>query len=172
MIELLRARRSIRKYTDRSIEPKKIEILKEAVLRSPSSRNFDPWEFIFVDNRDLLMKLSLSKRHGSKFLEHAALGILICGDGEKSDVWIEDCSIASILVQMVAQSIGLGSCWIQIRKRMYDDQTTSEEYIRNLLNVPNPMKVESIIAIGYPAETREPLPRENLKDDRIRFNHF
>ena len=172
MIELLRTRRSIRKYVDKSIEPEKIEILKEAVLRSPSSRNFDPWEFIFVDDRELLKKLALSKRHGSRFLEHAALGVVICADGEKSDVWIEDCSIASILVQMVAQSMGLGSCWIQIRKRMYDDQTTSEDYIRNLLNIPGHVKVESIVAIGYPAETREPLPRENLKDDKVRFNRF
>ena len=172
MIELLRARRSIRKYTDRPIEPEKIESLKEAVLRSPSSRNFDPWEFIFVDDRELLKKLSLSKRHGSSFLEHAALGIVICGDGEKSDVWIEDCSIASILVQMVAQSIGLGSCWIQIRKRMYDDRTTSGDYIRGLLNIPNTVKVESIIAVGYPAETREPLPRENLKDEKIHINKY
>ena len=172
MIELLRARRSVRQYLDKPIEPEKIEILKEAILRSPSSRNFDPWEFIFVDDRELLKKLALSKRHGSKFLENAALGIVICGDGEKSDVWIEDCSIASILVQMVAQSIGLGSCWIQIRKRMYDDQRTSEVYIRKLLNVPDHVHVESMIAIGYPTETREPLPREELKDHKIRFNRF
>lgn len=172
MIELLRARRSVRQYLDKPIGPEKIEILKEAVLRSPSSRNFDPWEFIFVDERELLKKLALSKRHGSKFLEHAALGIVICGDGEKSDVWIEDCSIASILVQMVAQSMGLGSCWIQIRKRMFDDQTTSENYIRNLLNVPEQIRIESIVAIGYPAETKEPIPRLKLKDDKIRFNRF
>jgi len=172
MIELLRARRSIRRYTDRPIEPEKIETLKEAVLRSPSSRNFDPWEFIFVDDRELLKKLAVSKQHGSRFLEHAALGIVICADGKKSDVWIEDCSIASILAQMVAQSMGLGSCWIQIRKRMYDDRTTSEDYIRNVLNMPDHVKVESIVAIGYPAETREPLPRENLKDEKIRRNGY
>jgi nitroreductase len=172
MIERLRARRSIRKYTDKAIELAKIEILKEAVLRSPSSRNFDPWEFIFVDERELLKKLSLSKRHGSKFLENAPLGIVICGDGQKSDVWIEDCSIASILVQMVAQSLGLGSCWIQIRKRTHDDQMTSEEYVRNLLNVPEHLHVESIIAIGYPAEIKEPLPREQLKDEKVRFNRY
>jgi nitroreductase len=172
MIELLRARRSIRRYTDKPIEPEKIEILKEAVLRSPSSRNFDPWEFVFVDDRELLKTLAMSKQHGSKFLEHAALGIVICGDNEKSDVWIEDCSIASILVQMVAQSMGLGSCWIQIRKRMYDDRTTSEDYIRNLLNVPDRMNVESIVAIGYPAEIREPLPREDLKDEKIHINGY
>ncbi|MHC4542169.1 MAG: nitroreductase family protein, partial [Planctomycetota bacterium] len=127
MIELLRARRSIRKYTDRRIEPEKVEILKEAVLRSPSSRNIDPWEFVFVDEPNVLKKLSQSKPHGAKFLEHAALSIVICADGGKSDVWVEDCSIASILVQMAAQSIGLGSCWIQIRNRMFDDKVTSED---------------------------------------------
>ncbi|MBN2592142.1 MAG: nitroreductase family protein [Sedimentisphaerales bacterium] len=172
MIGLLRTRRSIRKYTDKSVEQEKIEILKEAVLRSPSSRNIDPWEFIFVDDRELLKKLALCKPHGSRFLEHAALGIVICADSEKSDVWVEDCSIASILVQMVAHSMDLGSCWIQIRKRMYDDKTTSEEYIRSVLEIPVCMKIESIVAIGYPAESREPLKRHELKDEKVRFNSY
>ena len=172
MIELLRNRRSIRKYTDKSIEPEKIELLKEAVLRSPSSRNFDPWEFIFVDDREILKHLALCKLHGAKFLENAALGIVICADRQKSDVWIEDCSIASILVQMTAQSIGLGSCWIQIRKRAYDETTTSEDYIKDLLNLPGNMKVESIISLGHPAEKREPVPKEELKYEKIRFNSY
>lgn len=172
MIELLRNRRSIRRYTNKSIEPEKIEILKEAVLRSPSSRNFDPWEFIFVDDRGILKQLALCKPHGAKFLEHAALGIVICADEQKSDVWIEDCSIVSILLQMVAQSIGLGSCWIQIRKRAYDETTTSEDYIKDLLNLPGNMKVESIISLGYAAEKREPVPKEELKYEKIRLNSY
>jgi nitroreductase len=172
MIELLRNRRSIRKYTDKVMEPEKIEILKEAVLRSPSSRGIDPWEFIFVDDREFLKQLAVSKPHGAGFLEGAVLGIVICADEQKSDVWIEDCSIASILVQMVAQSIGLGSCWIQIRNRKYDDHMTSEEYIRKLLNVPGGLKVESIIALGYPAEKREPVPRESLKYEKVRVNSY
>ena len=172
MIDLLRARRSIRSYTERRIEPEKIEILKEAVLRAPSSRNIDPWEFIFVDDRELLAKLALCKPHGAKFLEKAALGIVICADGQASDVWIEDCAIASILAQMTAQSIGLGSCWIQIRNRMFDDRTSSEAYIRDVLNMPDRINVESIVAIGYPAETREPLAREELKGQKIRINGY
>jgi hypothetical protein len=55
---------------------------------------------------------------------------------------------------------------------MHDDRTTSENYIRKLLNVPDHVNVESIIAIGCPAETREPLPRENLKDEKIRMNVY
>jgi nitroreductase len=172
MIELLRTRRSIRAYTGQTIEPQKLELLKEAVLRSPSSRNLDPWEFIFVENRQLLKDLAVCKPHGADFLEHAALGIVVCGDGNLSDTWIEDCAIASILVQMVAQSIGLGSCWVQVRNRTFDDQTTSEQYIQELLRIPEHIKVESIIAIGYPTEKREPLPRADLKDDRIHANIY
>jgi len=172
MIELLRNRRSIRKYKDKSIEPEKIELLKEAVLRSPSSRNFDPWEFIFVDDREILKRLAQCKPHGARFLENAALGVVVCADQQKSDVWIEDCSIASILLQMTAQSIGLGSCWIQIRKRAYDDTTTSEDYIKDLLKIPGNMKVESIISIGYPAEKREPVSKEELKYEKIRLNNY
>ena len=172
MIELLRNRRSIRKYTDKSIDPEKIELLKEAVLRSPSSRNFDLWEFIFVDEKGLLKQLALCKPHGAKFLEHAALGIVVFADEQRSDVWIEDCSIASILVQMAAQSIGLGSCWIQIRKRAYDENKSSEDYIKDLLNLPGHMKVESIISLGYPAEKRDPIPKEDLKYEKIRLNSY
>lgn len=172
MIELLRKRRSIRKYKDKPIEPEKVDILKEAVLRSPSSRNIDSWEFIFIDDRKLLKKLSQSKPHGASFLEHAALGIVICADGDKSDTWIEDCSIASILVQMTAQSIDLGSCWIQIRNRSYDENITSEEYIKDFLNLPDSMVVESIIAIGYPDEIREPIPKKELKYEKVHFNSY
>jgi len=172
MIELLRNRRSIRKYTEKLIESEKFEILKEALLRSPSSRDFDPWEFIFVDNRELLKQLALSKPHGASFLSRAALGVVICADEQKSDVWVEDCSIASILVQIVAQSLGLGSCWIQIRNRNFDDQLTSEDYIRKLLNIPSGLKVESIIALGYPAEKKEPIPRESLKYEKVRMNGY
>jgi len=170
MIELLRNRRSIRKYTDKVIEPEKIEILEESLLRSPSSRGIDPWEFIFVADRELLKQLALSKPHGAGFLEGAALGIVICADEQKSDVWVEDCSIASILVQMVSQSLGLGSCWIQIRNRKFDDQMTSEDYIRKLLNIPSGLKVESIIALGYPAEVKESVPQEKLKYEKVRAN--
>jgi nitroreductase len=172
MMELLRARRSIRTYIDQAIEPEKLALLKEALLRSPSSRNLDSWEFIFVDDRESLTKLAVCKPHGADFLADAALGIVVCGDSRASDTWIEDCSIASILVQMVAQSLGLGSCWVQVRNRMFDGQTSSEQYIQALIDTPENLKIESIIAIGYPAETRAPLARADLKDAKVHANTY
>ena len=172
MIELLRQRTSVRKYSGQKIDPEKIEILKEALLLSPSSWDRHPCEFIFVEDRELLEKLSRAKEHGSQFLADAALGIVVCGDNEKSDVWVEDCSIASIIVILTAQSLGLGSCWLQIRNRMFNEAITSGEYVQQLLHIPEYIKVESIISLGFAAEHKEDKIRYELKHNKIRINTF
>ncbi|MFP4038922.1 MAG: nitroreductase family protein [Desulfosudaceae bacterium] len=109
MISLLRRRRSVRRYLDQAIDPEIKATLQEALLRSPSSRNIRPWEFVWVEDKAVLEKLSRSKPHGASFLKEAALGIVICGDSGKSDVWIEDCSIAAVIAHLTAFSLGLGS---------------------------------------------------------------
>jgi nitroreductase len=169
---LLEKRRSIRKYKGTPIENEKIEYLKEAVLRSPSSRSLNPWEFVFVTDAQLLKSLAQSKPHGASFLKGATLGVVICADPAKSDVWVEDCSIASIFVHLAAASIGLGSCWVQIRKREHDQTRTAEEYVRGLLKLPETYRVESIIAIGYPAETKTPHPKSSLPYEKIYVNRY
>ena len=108
-IDLIRKRRSIRKYTNDAIEAEKVELLKEAALRPPSSMGHNPWEYVFVTDSQLLAKLSKAKPHGSSFLGDARLGIVVCADPEKSAVWIEDASIATIFIQLAAESLGLGS---------------------------------------------------------------
>ncbi|MBN1479788.1 NAD(P)H-dependent dehydrogenase/reductase [candidate division KSB1 bacterium] len=172
MIDLLRRRRSIRTYIDQSIEPEKIQTLKEAILRSPSSRNINPWEFIFVQDKYVVEQLSYAKQHGSAFLIGAPLAIVVLGDSTKSDVWVEDCSIASIIVQLVAQSLGLGSCWVQIRQRQHNEHITAEEFVQHLLDIPEHIKVESIIGIGHPAEKRQGVPYEKLQFGKIHLNKF
>jgi nitroreductase len=167
MIDLLRTRRSIRKYSKTPIAPNQIDALKEALLRSPSSRGINPWEFIFVDDPALLEKLSRAKQLGSEFLKNAKLGIVVCADESKSDVWVEDCAIASILVQMTAHSLGLGSCWIQIRLRNHNETTTSESYIQKLLNIPEKIKVATIISIGHPDEIKRPKEASKLDYGKI-----
>lgn len=171
-MSLLRSRRSIRRYEDRKIPAETAELLAEAVLRAPSSRSIRPWEFIFVDDADSLAKLARSKEHGSSFLDGAPLGIVICGDETRSDVWVEDCSIAAILIQLAAHSMKLGSCWVQIRKRMHKADETAEDYVRGLLGIPKHLRVECIIGVGYPAENKDGVPAENLGRGKIRWNAF
>lgn len=170
MIELLRTRRSIRRYKPEVIAPDALEIIKEALLRCPSSRGIKHREYIFVDDRSLLVKLAKVREHGAQFIKDAALGIVICGDEAKCDVWIEDCAIAGITAQLATHSLGLGSCWIQIRNRFHSGEMTAEEYMRGLLHIPENLKVLSIISIGVSAEKKNPLPVAELDYASIRKN--
>ena len=172
MIELMRKRRSIRKFTGEKVGPETVELLVEALLRAPSSRGINPWEFILVDDRELLASLSQAKAHGAEFLKNAPLAIVVCADETRSDVWIEDCAIASIIVQLAALSVGLGSCWAQIRKRTHDSGRPAEEYVRELLGLPDHFKVESIIGIGHPGEKRAPLSADKLEYGKVRHNRY
>jgi nitroreductase len=172
MLELLRKRRSIRKYTTDRIAPGQIDVLIEAALRAPSSRGINPWEFVLVTEPELLTRLSTAKQHGSEFLKNAPCAVVVCADSTTSDVWIEDCAIAAIIIQLTAQSLGLGSCWAQIRNRKHDQDTTSEEYVRELLGLPETFAVLAVIGIGHPAETKRPVAAARLQRDKIRHNHW
>lgn len=172
MLDILRQRRSVRHYTPRAIEPEILDQLREAVLRSPSSRGLDPWEFVFVTDKALLQALSTAKPHGAHFLRDAALGVVVLGDEGKADTWIEDCAIASIILQLACESLGLGSCWVQIRLRAHGEGKSAEERVREILGIPPHLRVESVISIGYPARSLAGHPRETLKDHTIRTDTY
>jgi nitroreductase len=170
--ELIETRRSIRKFSSRPVEKEKIDRLIEAALRAPSSRDFKPCRFIVVDDPALLEKLADAKPHGATFLKNAALGIVVCGDTTASDVWVEDCAIASTFVHLAAHDLGLGSCWIQIRKRAHSPEKTADAHIKALLDIPEALSVASIIAVGYPDEAKSGHSKQSLAYDKAFFNCF
>ncbi|MBC7961730.1 MAG: nitroreductase family protein [Steroidobacteraceae bacterium] len=172
MLELLRKRRSIRKFTAEKIATETIQTLIEAALRAPSSRGINPWEFVLVDDPEILDKLSRSKQHGSEFLKNAPLAIVVCADSNKSDVWIEDCTIAAIIIQLTAVSEGLGSCWAQIRSRQHDLDKTAETCVQELLGLPEHIRVECILGIGHPTEEKQPVPADKLQHDKMKYNRW
>lgn len=167
--ELLKSRRSIRKYKDQSIEKEKIDKLKEVCLLSPTSKNKKPCEFIFVENKDSLKALSKAKPQGGEMIESSALSVVVIVNTKKSDVWIEDASISSAYLHLACHSLGLGSCWVQIRNRMkdYEENISSESIIKERLNIPETYKVLSIIAIGYPNEVKSGHKIESLNKKAI-----
>ncbi len=172
VLSIMQKRRSIRKYLNKPVEQEKIDLLIEAALRAPSSRGRNPWEFIVVTDKSLLEKLSKAKPHGASFLKDTPLGIVVCSDMSISDMWIEDTSIASAHILLAAESLGLGACWIQMRARSYDENTGSEEYIRNILNIPESHGILSIIAAGYSNETMPGHKKEDLKYNGIHFDLY
>ena len=170
-IDLLRSRRSIRKYQATPVEQAKVDLLIEAALRSPSSRGFNPWEFVVVDDPEIIAALARAKPHGAAFLAQAPLAVAVCAHPDRSDVWVEDVSIAAIIVHLAATDLELGSCWIQLRKRDYDETRTAGDYAADLLGLPSGMEVSSIIAIGYPAQQPAPHPHTSLQRDKVSVNH-
>lgn len=172
MLDILQKRRSIRQFAPRPVEPAQIEALIEAVLRAPSSRGRNPWEFVVVTEPATLTALALAKPHGSEFLARAPLAMVIAGDPERCDVWVEDCAIAAIILQLTAVSLGLGSCWAQIRLRPHGDGRSAEAYVREVVGLPDHLMVDSIIGIGYPGETKQGHSRSSLPFDKLHRERF
>lgn len=166
------SRRTIRKYTSQEIEEKKITELLETALVSPSGRNAKPFELIVIKNKETLKKLALSKATGSAMLNNAALAILILGNPEVSSTWIEDSSIVSYTLQLKAYDLGIGSCWINIKDRQTADGINSETYVQNLLNIPNHLKIVSIISFGYPDETKIARSKSDMDFSKIHYDKY
>jgi nitroreductase len=155
-----------------AVEKEKVDILTEALVRSPSSRSINPWEFVLIDDKDTIQKLSRSKKHGAGFLVSAPLAVAILGDTTKSDTCIEDCSIAAITLQYAAESLGLKSCWCQVRLRSHSEEKSAELYVREVLGVPERYLVECVVGIGYPAQNPEPHERDNLDWGKVMKNRY
>ena len=106
--DLLIHRRSIRKYTQEALSPEAVKTILEAGLLAPSSKRCTPWEFIAVEDKETLARLSECKTSGAKPIAGAALAIVVTADMTLTDTWIEDASIAAILMQWEAAGYRCG----------------------------------------------------------------
>jgi len=170
--ELAEKRRSVKVYADRPVEAVKIDAIIEAVLRSPSGRAARPWSFVVVTNKTLLGKLSVAKPVGAAFVKDAPVAVVVCGDPSASGLWVEDCSIAAVTMQYAALALGLGSRWTQIKGNNFNEGKTSTQYIAELLGLPENLTVQCIIAMGYPGEEMIPYKKEELRFDKVSYNHY
>ena len=93
--------------------------------------------------------------------------IAVCGDSNQSDVWVEDCSIATLLLHLQATDLGLGSCWVQLRLRAHDDNQSAAVYTAELLGLPAHIQPLALVGIGYPAETKKVRTKEDLRFAQI-----
>ena len=171
-LDLLQSRRSVRRFQRRPIDPALVIQLMEAALRAPSSRGRNPWEFIVVDDADMLDALARAKPHGSSFVKDAALAIVVLADPERSDVWVEDTSIATIFIHLAAHSLGLGSCWVQIRERAHSEGKSADAYISEHLGIPADRRVEAIVAIGHPEQTPAGHGSERLERHKVHRRRY
>ena len=153
--ELISQRRSCRHYDEGDILPDEVQSILMAALLAPTSMNRRAWHFVVVEDKAMLEKLADSKEQGSSFVKDAALAVVVTGNPNDNDCWIEDGSIAATFMQLQAEELGLGTCWVQIRGRRISDGTLSSDIVKGILDIPEDMQVLCIVAIG---KKQRPLP--------------
>ncbi|MFX1487333.1 MAG: nitroreductase family protein [Promethearchaeota archaeon] len=142
VVDCIRERRSIRKYEQKKVEEEKITVLLDAMRWAPSAGNSQPWEFIIIRDKDLLVKIASEAAYGS-FIADAPLAIAIVTDPRASRWHIVDGSLASQNLQLAAWALGLGTCWIG---------TMNRESVKEILDIPKEKHLLTVFPLGYPAE--------------------
>ena len=165
--ELVKRRRSIRKYGAEQLSEEAVRQILEAALMAPTSKNGRSWHFTVVDDKEKLAQLSQCKPLYATSISRSALSIVVSANPSVSDVWVEDASIAAAYIQLQAEDLGLGSCWIQVRNRMHDDETTASEWIKDLLEMDGAEQVVCVISIGEKAEERKEQNMEKLQWEKV-----
>jgi len=162
MLELIRTRRSIRRYKKEAVPEDLVAKILEAGRWAPSASNSQPWWFIILKDHKVREAVAQATTYG-KFLADAPLGIAVIIDPHASTHPVEDGALATQNMLLASHALGLGTCWIGAYGSGY------EENVKELLRVPKAMRVLSIISIGYPAES----PRGTRKElEGITFTDF
>jgi nitroreductase len=169
---LLINRRSYRKYADGPLAGDAVQLILEAALLSPTSKNKHSWEFVVVEDREMLAKLSRCKAQSAAFIADAALAVVVLGNPLETDAWIEDASIAAINMQLQAEELGIGSCWVQVRNRGFSETITSGEYINGILDVPMPLEVLCVISFGNKEKSRSPNNVDQLLWEKVHLGKY
>lgn len=170
--DLIKVRRSMRKFTDEELTQDEVVALLRAALMAPSSKGTHAWQFVVVDEKETLQKLAHCKENGADFIQDAPLAIVVLADPYISDVWVEDASVATTYLLLQAEDLGLGACWVQVRNRTMVDGKPAEEMVRAALNVPESLRVLSIVAVGHKGMERKPFNEDRLLWEKVHINTY
>lgn len=155
-IEVVEKRHSVRKYADRPVEKELLDTIVRVAETAPSSRNSRSTAFMVIEDKDTIAALSEMRDSGSAFMKNAPAAIVVMGDEEKTDLWLDNCAISATFVQLAVTAMDLGSCWVHVngRPRSKTDASAgdAEMYVKDLLGIRDNFRVLCVIAIGYPEE--------------------
>lgn len=165
--ELATLRRSHRKFTEETVSEEQQKLILRAGLMAPSSKGLHSYEFVIVSDKEKNKALSQCKAMGAELLAGAPLAIVVLGDPEVSDAWVEDASAAAMSMLYQVEDLGLGACWVQVRERKDKDGRDAEDNVRRLLGIPATMRVLCILAVGHKGSERKPQNEERLKWKKV-----
>jgi nitroreductase len=158
VLDAIKGRRSIRRYSLRMVEDEKLEKVLEAARLSPSARNYQAWKFVVVKDRETKKKL-VDAAGGQAFIGQAPVVIAACGTDPDGVMMCGqyrcsvDLSIATAYMTLEAHELGLGTCWIG----HFD-----EKKVKDILGIPANVRVVAVMPLGYPDEAPSPRPRKKL----------
>lgn len=174
LFDLLASRRSVRQYTEQPVSRQDLEKIVKAGLMAPSSKNLHSTEFLVVEDRGILKAMAHCKPRFGQMLEQAPAAIVVMGRVE-SHAWVEDASVAMMAMMLQAAELGLGSCWVQVRHMTAEEKgadgqcLTSHQYLARLLDLPEGVEVEAILALGHEVKKQRPRTLEEARPERVHW---
>jgi len=167
LLEVIKNRRSVRKFSSQPLAQGVLEKIIEAASYAPSHCNTQGWKFIFVD--DEYLKKQIHEQGGSYVVKNAPYGILVLYNTLLSDNleykdWIQSSAAAIQNMLLTINSLGLGGCWVCHLPR----QTA----LRNIFNIPRSYAPIAYVAFGYTGQPTINIPRKYRVDELLAHNTF
>lgn len=169
-IDAIMTRSSVRAYTAKPVESDKVETMLKAAMAAPTAVNKQPWQFVVVDDKDVLNQIPPIIK-GASMAKRAQLAIVVCGEPKKSvkdlpDFWIQDVSAATENLLLAAHSLGLGAVWCGA----FPDKDNRVSKLQGVLGLPEDVIPLSVVVIGYPAG--EPKIKDKWMPEKVSYNKF
>ena len=168
LMDVFLNRRSTRKFNGEKITKDELDNILQAGLLAPTSMNRKPCNFMVVENREILTKLSKAKDHGAELIDGADKAIVVLVDTLIADTWCEDSSIALTYMHLMATEMGLGSCWVQIHLRKKDG-IYAEKVVRDILKVDDHYRISGILALGHSDDIPKPHSLDDIDKSKVHF---
>ncbi|WP_458453784.1 nitroreductase family protein [Methanobrevibacter sp.] len=168
LLEVMLKRRSTRKFNDKPVTKEELDKILTSALLAPTSMNRKPCNFMVVENKDTLDKLSKAKDHGADLIRGADKAIVVIANTMLADTWIEDSSIALTYMHLMATELGLGSCWVQIHLRSKDGKD-SEQIVKDILKIDDYYRIVGILALGHSDNIPKAYELSDLEKNNIHF---
>jgi nitroreductase len=152
--EAIESRRNVRSFADRPIPAADLDRILEAGRRSPSSQNWQPWDFILVTDREQLRELA-KVFSGAAHVAGSAATIVVIGPAADNEFHRAqlDLGQATMAMTLAATDLGIGSCHAGV---------VDVRLARDLLGFPADRDWALLISLGYPAD-RPLTPIKNPK---------
>jgi nitroreductase len=164
MLDLIKKRRSIRKYTPDPVSDDAVRKLLEAAMAAPSADNLQPWEFVVVQDADL--RQQLARTHPwSDMCADAPVVFVVCAEERRASHWVEDASAATENLLLAATGLDLGAVWVGVYPN-----AQNEEHVRQALDIPGKLRVLCLVPVGHPAESKA--PRTKYDEAKVHYDGY